>query len=113
MAVPRIAKRNYVALHSANGQARPLLPCAVKQQAGRYTAGQFGYIVSSLFNSTEQNLAHRKQLQMSTKPTIAEQANPNFVGDPPYTGAWKGCAYDPELPGPIFTAGKEIRNLSP
>ena len=40
---------------------------------------------------------------------IAGMANPNYKGDPPYTGAWKGCAYDPELPGPIFHTGAQPR----
>ena len=26
-------------------------------------------------------------------------ANPLYTGAPPYTGAWKDAAYDPELPG--------------
>ena len=29
-------------------------------------------------------------------------ANPTYKGIPAYTGAWKDCAYDPELPGPIY-----------
>lgn len=35
--------------------------------------------------------------------SIAAMANPTYRGAPPYTGAWDGCAYDPELPGPIYT----------
>ena len=34
--------------------------------------------------------------------SIAPMSNPMFKGDPPYTGAWADCAYDPELPGPIY-----------
>eukprot|EP00966_Prymnesium_polylepis_P064795 1502921-Prymnesium_polylepis.1 len=33
---------------------------------------------------------------------LAAMANPTYKGLPPYTGAWKDCAYDPELPGPIY-----------
>lgn len=33
---------------------------------------------------------------------LAALANPTYKGVPPYTGAWKDCAYDPELPGPIY-----------
>jgi hypothetical protein len=32
---------------------------------------------------------------------LALQANPTYKGVPKYSGAWSGCAYDPELPGPI------------
>lgn len=32
---------------------------------------------------------------------LAALANPTYKGIPEYTGAWKDCAYDPELPGPI------------
>ena len=35
---------------------------------------------------------------------IAQLSNPNFKGAPEYTGAWKQCAYDPEMPGPLHTA---------
>lgn len=34
--------------------------------------------------------------------SIAAMSNPMFKGDPPYTGAWADCAYDPETPGPIY-----------
>ncbi|KAL1515663.1 hypothetical protein AB1Y20_002280 [Prymnesium parvum] len=33
---------------------------------------------------------------------LAALANPTYKGLPAYTGAWKHCAYDPELPGPIY-----------
>ena len=33
---------------------------------------------------------------------ISGLANPTYKGLPAYTGAWKDCAYDPELPGPIY-----------
>lgn len=36
------------------------------------------------------------------EPSVAQLANPTYSDPPPYTGAWKGCAYDPELPGPIY-----------
>ena len=35
-------------------------------------------------------------------------ANPLYTGAPPYTGAWKDAAYDPELPGRVCTA-EQIR----
>ena len=35
---------------------------------------------------------------------ISGLANPTYKGIPAYTGAWKDCAYDPELPGPIYHA---------
>lgn len=35
---------------------------------------------------------------------LAALANPTYKGLPAYTGAWKDCAYDPELPGPIYHA---------
>lgn len=42
---------------------------------------------------------------MSAPPVpLATLANPNYKGVPPYTGAWKDAAYDPELPGPLFHA---------
>eukprot|EP00325_Prymnesiales_sp_UTEX-LB-985_P021899 CAMPEP_0174715366 /NCGR_PEP_ID=MMETSP1094-20130205/21179_1 /TAXON_ID=156173 /ORGANISM="Chrysochromulina brevifilum, Strain UTEX LB 985" /LENGTH=121 /DNA_ID=CAMNT_0015914927 /DNA_START=30 /DNA_END=395 /DNA_ORIENTATION=- len=34
--------------------------------------------------------------------SIAAMSNPMFRGDPPYTGAWADCAYDPETPGPLY-----------
>lgn len=33
--------------------------------------------------------------------SVAPMSNPMYKGDPPYTGAWSDCAYDPELPGPL------------
>ena len=36
---------------------------------------------------------------MRADGSIAPMSNPMFKGDPPYTGAWKDCAYDPETPG--------------
>ena len=44
-----------------------------------------------------------KRAPESIRPdgTIAPMSNPMFKGDPPYTGAWADCAYDPETPGPI------------
>ena len=40
--------------------------------------------------------------------TIAAIANPTYKGEPEYTGAWKDCAYDPELPGPRYHPGAAI-----
>ena len=37
--------------------------------------------------------------------SIAAMSNPMFRGDPPYTGAWADCAYDPETPGPLYDPG--------
>ena len=47
--------------------------------------------------------------------SIAAMANPTFTGTPPYTGAWAGCASDPDLPGPLYTpgAGPALRALAP
>merc|ERR1719198_626022 len=43
----------------------------------------------------------RMPVPMRTEGSIAPMSNPMFRGEPPYTGAWAGCAYDPETPGPI------------
>ena len=44
--------------------------------------------------------------------SIAAMANPTFTGTPPYTGAWAGCAYDPDLPGPIYHPGAPVPSRS-
>ena len=36
---------------------------------------------------------------------VSQMANPNYVGEPPYSGAWKDAAYDPEKPGALYAAG--------
>ena len=33
-----------------------------------------------------------------TADNLVDLANPSYIGEPPYTGAWKGCAYDPDKP---------------
>ena len=40
----------------------------------------------------------REPMPLRSASNVAELSNPTYVGDPKYTGAWKGCAYDPELP---------------
>ena len=42
---------------------------------------------------------------MRASGSIAPMSNPMFKGDPPYTGAWAECAYDPETPGWIHHPG--------
>ncbi len=52
-------------------------------------------------------------LPVSMRPeegAIAAMANPTYIGLPPYTGAWAGCAYDPDLPGPLYTPGAPARH---
>jgi len=36
--------------------------------------------------------------------TLTQMANPTYAGAPPYTGAWKDAAYDPEKPGQLHSA---------
>ena len=43
-------------------------------------------------------LPTRPPMPLRTAVNIAELSNPTYIGEPQYTGAWKGCAYDPELP---------------
>ena len=45
--------------------------------------------------------------------SIAAMSNPMFKGDPPRTGAWADCAYDPETPGPICHPGITRVPLAP
>ena len=40
----------------------------------------------------------RQPVPLHTAENIADLANPTYIGPPPYTGAWSGAAYDPELP---------------
>lgn len=40
----------------------------------------------------------RQPVPLHTAQNIADLANPTYIGPPPYTGAWSGAAYDPELP---------------
>ena len=37
--------------------------------------------------------------------SIAPMSNPMYKSEPPYTGAWSDCAYDPETPGWIHHPG--------
>ena len=41
-------------------------------------------------------------------PSVGEFANPNYKPPPPRTGAWASAAYDPEAPGPLYSA-EQIR----
>ena len=36
--------------------------------------------------------------------TLTQMANPTYAGAPPYTGAWKDAACDPEKPGQLHSA---------
>ena len=47
----------------------------------------------------------RMPVPMRADGSIAPMSNPMFKGDPPYTGAWKDAAYDPETPGPLHHPG--------
>ena len=40
----------------------------------------------------------RAPVDFRTADNLADLANPSYVGEPPYTGAWKDCAYDPDKP---------------
>jgi len=44
--------------------------------------------------------------------SIAAMSNPMFRGDPPYTGAWADCAYDPETPGPLYDPDQICVNVN-
>ena len=41
----------------------------------------------------------RMPVDVRRNGSIAPMSNPMYKGDPPYTGAWADCAYDPETPG--------------
>ena len=41
----------------------------------------------------------RMPVPMRPEGSIAPMSNPLYRPDPPYTGAWADCAYDPESPG--------------
>eukprot|EP00964_Phaeocystis_antarctica_P159049 scaffold129976_cov36-Phaeocystis_antarctica.AAC.4 len=40
----------------------------------------------------------RAPVPLRTAENLADLANPTYIGAPPYTGAWKDCAYDPDKP---------------
>ena len=51
----------------------------------------------------------RMPVPMRENGSIAPMANPTYKGEPPYTGAWADCAYDPETPGYIHHPGTRLQ----
>lgn len=47
----------------------------------------------------------RMPVEIRPEGSIAPMSNPMFKGEPPYSGAWADCAYDPETPGWIHHPG--------
>eukprot|EP00966_Prymnesium_polylepis_P252001 5826062-Prymnesium_polylepis.1 len=45
---------------------------------------------------------HAVAMPVPIGSNLSALANPTYKGVSEYTGAWKDCAYDPELPGPIY-----------
>jgi hypothetical protein len=59
----------------------------------------------SVLGVSRTGVCRRETVPMRKDGSIAPMSNPMYKGEPPYTGAWADCAYDPETPGWIDHPG--------